>query len=479
MSIGVHSRLANPINFNCLVYSRLPLSEGVSIRNLDTTWTREVTEATPMAHKVRAGDAKLLSRTARETLKPNRKPYYRLIERGTYLGYRKPQRGPGTWVVRRYVGNDSYTVWNITTSDGYPIFADDHEDDNGGTILDFWQAQDSVRAHKNRLTGNAGPYTVANATEDYFQFLESDGRGTHTIRDARYRAKAFIRPKLGEVEITALTADKLRRWRDDLVRMAPRLRTRKGETQKHRGATSDDARRARRSSANRTWTILRAALNHAFQNGKAASDLAWRKVKPFKNVDAARLRYLTIAEAKRLINASEPNFRLLVQAALQTGARYSELARLTVSDFNLDVGTIQIRQSKSGKSRHIVLTDEAAIFFKQLTAGRTGDAPILPKADGSMWEMSHQLRPMADAVTHAKIEPAISFHGLRHTWASHAVMNGMPLMVVARNLGHADTRMVEKHYGHLAPSYVADEIRKAAPRFGVELAKVVAPLDRH
>src|SRR5665647_40107 len=63
---------------------------------------------------------------------------------------------------------------------------------------------------------------------------------------------------------------------------------------------------------------------------EAASDLAWGKVKPFKNVDAARLRYLTIAEAKRLINASEPDFRLLAQAALQTAARYSELARLTV-----------------------------------------------------------------------------------------------------------------------------------------------------
>jgi hypothetical protein len=45
-------------------------------------------------------------------------------------------------------------------------------------------------------------------------------------------------------------------------------------------------------------------------------------------------------------------------------------------------------------------------------------------------------------------------------------MNGVPLMVVAKNLGHADTRMVERHYGHLAPSYVADAIRKAAPRFG-------------
>ena len=64
----------------------------------------------------------------------------------------------------------------------------------------------------------------------------------------------------------------------------------------------------------------------------------------------------------------------------------------------------------------------------------------------------------------ASIDPPINFHGLRHTWASLSVMAGMPLMVVARNLGHSDTRMVETHYGHLAPSYVADG--KHAPRFG-------------
>jgi hypothetical protein len=44
-------------------------------------------------------------------------------------------------------------------------------------------------------------------------------------------------------------------------------------------------------------------------------------------------------------------------------------------------------------------------------------------------------------------------------------MNGVPLMVVAKNLGHTDTRMVEKHYGHMAPGYVADAIRAGAPRF--------------
>jgi predicted transcriptional regulator len=53
------------------------------------------------------------------------------------------------------------------------------------------------------------------------------------------------------------------------------------------------------------------------------------------------------------------------------------------------------------------------------------------------------------------------------------VMDGVPLMVVARNLGHADTWMVEKHYGHLAPSYMREAIRAAKPLGIGEAAKVV------
>ena len=55
-------------------------------------------------------------------------------------------------------------------------------------------------------------------------------------------------------------------------------------------------------------------------------------------------------------------------------------------------------------------------------------------------------------------------------------MNGVPLLVVAENLGHADTRMVERHYGHLAPSYVADAIRSGAPRFGIKADRKVVAL---
>jgi hypothetical protein len=56
---------------------------------------------------------------------------------------------------------------------------------------------------------------------------------------------------------------------------------------------------------------------------------------------------------------------------------------------------------------------------------------------------------------------------LRHTWASHAVMNGVPPLVVAKNLSRADTRLVELHYERLTLSYIADAIRAGVLRFGM------------
>jgi integrase len=98
--------------------------------------------------------------------------------------------------------------------------------------------------------------------------------------------------------------------------------------------------------------------------------------------------------------------------------------------------------------------------------------------DGLPWKASQQGRPIFDACQRAKIDPPITFHGLRHTWASLSVMAGVPLMIVARNLGHVDTRMVEKHYGHLAPSYIAEAIRAGAPKFGAVRERKILPLDR-
>jgi integrase len=287
----------------------------------------------------------------------------------------------------------------------------------------------------------------------------------------RYADRAFIRPALGHIKLAALTTEQLNRWCADLAKRPARIRTKVGAPQRHRHHGDDpDARRARRATARRIWTVLRAALQHAFDHDKVESDRAWRKVKPFRNVDTARTRYLTVAEAQRLINAADLEFRSLLQGAFLTGARLGQLAALTVSDFNPDVGTLRLRSRKGrGHERtyHVHLSEEGQTFFAHACAGKVGSDLIFTHADGRPWGRAHQLIPIREASARAKFKPAVNFHVTRHTFASHAVMNGAPLLVVARALGHSSTRMVERVYGHLAPSYEAEAIRKAAPQFGI------------
>lgn len=438
-----------------------------------------------MARTIR--DAALQTRDARGRLKPRGKPYYRAIEEGLHLGYRKPRgrRGSpavaGKWVVRCYLEKErTYVVETIAA-------ADDFSDADGVAILNFRQAQDRARersVQRARDAAGKGPFTVAEAMDGYLAWLESEGRSEAAIADARYRDIAFIRPKLGDREVISLTAKDLRHWRDGVMMALPRLRTKAGERQKHRLLAEDikneereDEQRKRRATVNRTWTTLRAALNKAFENEKVSSDAAWRKVKPYKGTNKARVRYLELRDATRLVNATDADFRQMEQGALLSGGRYSQLAKLVVQDFDRDAGTLRMTTRKgdgSVKVYHVHLTDEGRRFFERACAGKRRTDLIFTKADGSQWQKSDQARPMLEASQRAKIDPPVNFHCLRHTYASHAIMNGAPLIVVATNLGHSDTRMVELHYGHLAPSYLASAIRDAAPKFGFKADRKVA-----
>jgi len=410
-----------------------------------------------MAKRVR--DTNLESKAAREKLKPRGDPYYRTIDKGLHVGFRRGKNA-AVWVMRTYVGDGNYKVENIAKAEG--AF-----DANGIDVLDWWQAVDRARAILQGRTAGDGPtspYTVGNALTDYLVHAKERQK---SFRDTQLTVEKLIRPIFGEIEIAKLTKRDISDWHNKLAATPRRLRTKKGKEQKYAAGEMDDVvKRQRKSTANRVLTVLKAALNLAFRDEHVTDDKAWR-VESFEDVDTARIRSLSVPEAQRLINASATDFRKLVQAALQTGCRYGELCRLKVSDFNAAAETLAIHVSKTGQPRHINLTDEGVEFFKSLTAGREGAALMLTKADGSAWRESHQSRPMVEACKQGKISPPVKFHELRHTWASLSVMNGMPLMVVAKNLGHVDTRMVEKHYGHLTPSYVKEAIRAGAPRFGL------------
>lgn len=420
-----------------------------------------------MAKNIRAQP--LESRTARAKLKQSGQPYYASIGRGLHLGYRKGQKG-GVWVLRRRL-DDRYLVETIAA-------ADDHADADGQGVLDWFQAQDRARILASASSAPAqqpsAPLTVAAAMESYLEWLEHNAKSPET---ARNRAANDILPQLGKRRVDDLTTKELQQWLRALAKRPRHARGKQGQPSRALPApATDEEQRRRRSTANRTLTVLKAALNHVVAEERAADNKAWRNLKPFPEADAARIRYLKRDECVRLVNAADEHFATLVNAAILTGCRYGELMRLRVHDFNSDAGALHIRTAKSGKGRHVILTHEGTAFFTELCAGRAGDDLMLRKADGSPWGVSHQARPMLAACKGARITPPINFHALRHTYASHAIMDGVPLMIVARNLGHADTRMVEKHYGHLAPDHVAKMIRELSQPFGTVAARNVVPL---
>lgn len=417
-----------------------------------------------MARTVR--NAKIDTRSARSRLTSRREPYWTVISGGCALGYRRGSKG-GTWIAR-FRDDTGHQHYESLGS------ADDVREPDGLTVYSFSQAQELARTfftQKGRevageLAPHQGPYTIEHAIKDYLKAYER--KGGRSLYHARRIAEVHVIPALGNVPLSKLTAKRLEDWHQSIAEKPARLRTKPGRKQNERKLDkSPEGIRRRRATANRILTVLKAALNYACKSHHAASDSAWRHVRSFKAVDTARIRYLTGDECVRLVNACEPAFRNLVRGALLTGCRYSELTSMNVSDFDPDAGIVTVSTSKAGKPRHVVLTDEGQAIFSSLTDGKGGGEPIFGRPDGGRWRQSHQLRPMLDSCNRARIRPAVSFHVLRHTYGSTLAMRGVPLGVIATQLGHADTRMTEKHYAHLAPSYVADTIRAQFPKLGI------------
>ena len=304
-----------------------------------------------------ARNSSLETRTARTRLRIRRTPYFAKIAKGLRLGY---YRGAvaGSWIARCYRGAGVYATEAIG-------IADDTLEADGVKVLDYWQAQEHARrwGERQRLIAEGmlreGSYTVSDAVTDYLAEIQAE-KSPAAVQGAKYVFDAWILPELGAIQVEKLTTDRINRWRNKLATQPKRVRKKRTAIEPATRETPDDedARRARKATANRILTMLKAALNRAFHADRVFSDTAWRKVKPFKQVDEAVVRYLSAAEARRLVNACPEDFRKLVQAALLTGCRYSELARLKCGNFNRDSGTLAIRLSK-GKVRHVVLTDEA------------------------------------------------------------------------------------------------------------------------
>src|SRR3954471_17283864 len=257
-------------------------------------------------------DTNLSTRTARANLPPRKRPYYRLILQGLHLGYYRGAR-TGSWSARRFIGGGRYEETKLGT-------ADDVADADGIAILTFSQAQERARAwFAGRVLAGAGhedpvpAYTVSDALDDY----ERDyiRRGGKAVDRLRHSIAAHVRPAFGGIELDKLSRSKIESWLEQLAKAPPRVRSRKGDPQKHRDVdASPEGVRRRRESANRGLTVLKAALNLAYQHGNTRSRAAWDAVKPYRDVAASKIRYLNDSETQQLVQACEIPFRTWLPA---------------------------------------------------------------------------------------------------------------------------------------------------------------------
>lgn len=321
-----------------------------------------------------------------------------------------------------------------------------------------------------------GAYTVARCLADYIGWLKDARR---SARHVQAYANAHILPALGPLDCEALTTERIEAWRTAIRRSKPRARFPKGRDPAYRPRMPTPPRpTARRGGApTPTWSISAPpSITPGGWGGSPRAPTCGCGSSPTTASTARAGNYLTEDHACLLVNTCPPGLKELVQLALLTGARYGELCAFDVRDFDARNGSLYVRQSKNGRPRHIVLSDEGVALCRRLATGRPLTQPLLVMDTGARWRRDLHRRPFKEACAHIGLDPAFTFHELRHTWASLAVMNGAELIVVAENLGHRDTRMVERVYGHLAHTYVARRIRETAPSYGFAVGSNVTGL---
>ena len=151
-----------------------------------------------------------------QQIKPRGKPYWRSLERGLHLDYRRLRGKPRTWNVRHYLGDQRYEIKQIG-------IADDPSDADGVAILDIWQAQTAAREQMVKRAHAAGgktigPFTVADAYREYLEALKHEGKNLY---EARLVGEVFVYPAFGDIGGEALTEIMLKRWLTDLVQQPP------------------------------------------------------------------------------------------------------------------------------------------------------------------------------------------------------------------------------------------------------------------
>jgi hypothetical protein len=403
-----------------------------------------------MARSIRS--SALENRTQRLKLAMRWKPYTVRVAPGVRLAYRRKATA-GRWSVVAADGKGSN--WLKAFAD-----ADDYENANDETILDYWQASARARIlargeSDNGVPGDKVPVTVAVALDDY----EADLKTRKGDIGNAQRVRAHLSDGLRHKPVAMLTSDELRRLRNAL------------------------AKKLSLASVNRIANALRAALNLAADMDKRiVSRQAWKVgLKAIKGASKSRNVILADKSIRRLIAeayAIGDEFGLFVESAATTGARPIQLARLEVQDLQHSRAAprLMMPSSKKGKGekeitrRPVPIPENLALRLRRVGTHRPKLAPLLIKPSGQAWQKSDHSRLFRRAAKNAELNPAeVTIYALRHSNIVRQLLANVPIRVVAVN-HDTSVGMIEKNYSE----YIADHSDSVARPALFNLGEAVA-----
>lgn len=271
--------------------------------------------------------------------------------------------------------------------------------------------------------------TLKSATDAWLGVIERRrSRSWATYRD---HIRHYVEPALGNAPLVSITKAKIVRWRDDLTgRLAPK-----------------------------TINVCHYVLSSAF---RFFVECGWCETNPCHDIrqlevpDGVYTWIRTREEMTKLLVACPRGVREIVAFALGTGMRLDELLHLHWADVDIERRLIAVHRgrqgpAKSGRVRWIPILDTLLPLVRELALKRGGDTFVFPGELGKPRSKPGVQYPYKQAVQRAGLNTKLRFHDLRHTFASHWVLDGGDIFRLSRILGHSTVVVTQKFYAHLAP----------------------------
>ncbi|HZV05862.1 MAG TPA: hypothetical protein VE999_12335 [Gemmataceae bacterium] len=396
-----------------------------------------------MARRTRS--ASLENRTNRLKLPIRKKPYTALIAPGIFLAYRR-NAGPGTWSVKCNGWLKRFAL------------ADDHEDANNASVMSYWEALEQAKKLARAGEGSSEqPISISGAVDAYETDLETRGGSKYNATQLRLHLTDAMNSKA----VALLSERELRDWRAGLVK--------KG---------------LKPSSADRIARSFKAALALAARTDKRITNTAaWTNgLKKLPDSEVARNVILPDKTVAALVGGSydeDQGFGLLIDVLAETGARESQVFRLTPHDLQHDHPAgprLMMPSSRKGKNRKteyrpLPISRRLAKLLQAQAKGRPSHGPLFEK----MWSLARSFGPV---VKRLGLGAEVTPYALRHSSIARQLLKGVPTRIVA---AHHDTsvQMIERNYSRYILGDPTDALTRATLLdFGPTQAADVIPMAR-